>query len=145
VTARFLAVKGFRRFISTSLRFAILRRDHFRCRYCGHRAPDVRLEIDHVLPWSRGGDNSPANLVTACEDCNAGKNALVLEHELLIRINGEVPALIAGILECTPQRPDAPELLRALAQKSTTLDSFEGNAWGLLGDLHYDIHRPLDA
>lgn len=56
-------------------RFAILKRDNFACRYCGAKAPDVKLHVDHVHPRSLGGTNDPSNLVTACEDCNMGKSA----------------------------------------------------------------------
>lgn len=36
--------------VSKRLRYEILRRDEFTCRYCGRRAPDVQLTIDHVVP-----------------------------------------------------------------------------------------------
>lgn len=48
------------------------------CAYCGAR-PE-RLDPDHVVPLSRGGSNSPANLLPACLDCNSSKNAMYL-HE----------------------------------------------------------------
>ncbi|MEJ7724319.1 MAG: hypothetical protein WKF64_08445 [Ilumatobacteraceae bacterium] len=35
--------------ISRRLRFEILRRDGHTCRYCGARAPDVPLTVDHVI------------------------------------------------------------------------------------------------
>lgn len=58
-----------------SVRYAVLRRDQFTCQYCGARAPEVRLHVDHVLPVCRGGGNDPANLKTACAACNLGKGA----------------------------------------------------------------------
>jgi hypothetical protein len=61
--------------LSKRLRFEILRRDEHTCRYCGGRAPDVRLTVDHVVPVALGGDDEPTNLVTACTDCNSGKAA----------------------------------------------------------------------
>lgn len=64
-----------RRPISKRLRYEILRRDDFTCRYCGAKAPDVSLTIDHVLPVALGGNDEPANLVTACSECNAGKSS----------------------------------------------------------------------
>lgn len=39
------------------------------------KAPDVVLEIDHVIPKSLGGDHAPGNLLTACRDCNRGKSS----------------------------------------------------------------------
>jgi hypothetical protein len=62
--------------IPAGLRFAVLRRDGFRCAYCGRGEPDgVRLHIDHLEPVARGGRTDLDNLVTACADCNLGKSA----------------------------------------------------------------------
>lgn len=60
--------------IPAALRMMILARDNFTCRYCGRRAPFVELHIDHTKPFSRGGNELPSNLVTACVDCNLGKS-----------------------------------------------------------------------
>lgn len=61
--------------VSRRLRYEVLRRDAHRCRYCGSGAPDVPLTVDHVVPVALGGSDDPANLVTACRDCNSGKSA----------------------------------------------------------------------
>lgn len=61
--------------ISSQLRFSVLSRDRFTCRYCSRSAPEVVLEIDHVKPVSKGGTNDLGNLVAACSDCNGGKSA----------------------------------------------------------------------
>lgn len=60
-------------YISKSLRFEILTRDGFRCRYCGVDSAQAQLQIDHVVPRALGGDDDAMNLVTACRDCNYGK------------------------------------------------------------------------
>ncbi|MCX7930160.1 MAG: HNH endonuclease [Chlorobi bacterium] len=49
----------------------ILRRDGFSCQYCGTRS--APLTIDHVVPRSRGGNDTWENLVTACVPCNNRK------------------------------------------------------------------------
>ncbi|MCS7000627.1 MAG: HNH endonuclease [Bacteroidota bacterium] len=49
----------------------ILRRDGFACQYCGTRS--APLTIDHVIPRSRGGNDTWENLVTACIPCNNRK------------------------------------------------------------------------
>ena len=59
--------------ISPKLRYQIFKRDKFTCRYCGAKAPKIALELDHIVPVSRGGDNDPMNLITACQQCNRGK------------------------------------------------------------------------
>lgn len=68
--------------VSKRLRYEILRRDNFTCRYCGAQAPQVLLEVDHVMPRSRGGSDTQGNLVTSCEDCNGGKAATLPEDWL---------------------------------------------------------------
>lgn len=50
-------------------RRGVLRRDLHRCAYCGKAAST----IDHVLPRSRGGQDSWANLVACCVRCNGVK------------------------------------------------------------------------
>ena len=50
----------------------VLRRDRFRCQYCGSRD---RLTVDHVLPKSRGGRDTWENLVAACTPCNNRKGS----------------------------------------------------------------------
>ena len=62
--------------IPAGLRFAVLKRDGFRCSYCGRGETEgVKLHIDHLVPVARGGRNELDNLVTACQDCNLGKAA----------------------------------------------------------------------
>ena len=65
-----------RREISERMRFRILMRDGFTCKKCG-RSPlkslDVELHIDHIIPWSKGGESVENNLETKCEKCNLGK------------------------------------------------------------------------
>ncbi|AKU96837.1 HNH endonuclease family protein [Labilithrix luteola] len=48
-------------------------RDQHQCQYCGKQPPLRELNIDHVLPRSRGGPDSWENLVTACRICNLRK------------------------------------------------------------------------
>jgi hypothetical protein len=62
------------------LRFKVLSRDNYTCRYCGAKAPDVKLHVDHVIPKALGGRDRLDNLVTACEACNLGKQKLLTEQ-----------------------------------------------------------------
>jgi len=65
------------RSINLRLRFAVLQRDNFTCCSCG-RSPaatlGLRLQVDHIKPWSKGGETELENLQTLCEDCNQGKS-----------------------------------------------------------------------
>lgn len=60
---------------ASTLRDRILRRDGYRCVYCGEVFPASSLTLDHVQPKMRGGDQSEGNLVAACRTCNAEKGA----------------------------------------------------------------------
>lgn len=64
--------------ISKKLRFEVFKRDSFTCQYCGAKAPDVILHVDHIKPVSKDGDNDILNLVTSCINCNSGKGARTL-------------------------------------------------------------------
>jgi hypothetical protein len=58
-------------------RFLVMKRDGFRCRYCGKSPANdagVELVLDHIHPWSKGGKTTPDNLATSCVACNAGKS-----------------------------------------------------------------------
>lgn len=60
------------------MRWNVLKRDDFTCQYCGRKAPNVELEVDHIVPGSKGGKYIENNLITSCFDCNRGKGNLFL-------------------------------------------------------------------
>lgn len=70
--------------ISKALRFEVFKRDKFTCQYCGRSAPDVILQIDHIHPVAKGGDNDILNLITSCADCNSGKRDKTLSDDSVI-------------------------------------------------------------
>lgn len=57
--------------VSNKLRFAIYERDGYCCRSCGSSA---NLEVDHILPISKGGKSNVDNLQTLCHTCNYFKS-----------------------------------------------------------------------
>jgi len=67
------------RSVGWRLRYKVLSRDRFACRACG-RSPathaSLTLEVDHVVPWSKGGTTEESNLQTLCAECNGGKGAI---------------------------------------------------------------------
>lgn len=67
-----------RRPLRKTTRALVLDRDNSTCQLCGRSAPEVQLEVDHVLPVALGGTDSLDNLRTLCHDCNAGKSDLAL-------------------------------------------------------------------
>ena len=61
--------------VSESLRYDVLKRDNFRCQICGATAQDgAKLQVDHIVPVSKGGKTEMSNLQTLCSRCNAGKS-----------------------------------------------------------------------
>lgn len=77
------------------MRFEVLKRDCFKCQYCGASAPDVPLHIDHIQPVSKGGKTTLLNLVTSCADCNGGKAAKPLSDESAINASKKQAEQIA--------------------------------------------------
>jgi len=71
-----ILLKGFNGFIRKEVRFSrrnIFERDKQVCQYCGHRLAKSELTIDHVIPQSKGGNDTWENLVLACVNCNVKK------------------------------------------------------------------------
>jgi 5-methylcytosine-specific restriction endonuclease McrA len=52
--------------LSPKLRKKIMERDGYACQYCG----DTATEIEHVMPYTKGGPNDESNLVASCYACN---------------------------------------------------------------------------
>lgn len=73
-----------RKAIPKKIRFEVYKRDKFTCQYCGQSAPEIILQIDHIIPHSKGGSNEILNLVASCEDCNAGKSDRLLSDNSVI-------------------------------------------------------------
>ena len=62
---------------SLRLRWHVLQRDRFCCCGCGASPaliPGVELHVDHIVPWSKGGETVLENLQTLCSVCNLGKS-----------------------------------------------------------------------
>jgi hypothetical protein len=65
--------------VSNHLRFQIYNRDNYRCQKCGKHQIEANLEIDHIIPVSKGGKTEYNNLQTLCHRCNKEKGNK-LEH-----------------------------------------------------------------
>jgi hypothetical protein len=62
------------------LRWRVLQRDNFKCCGCGASPAitlGVELHVDHINPWSEGGETVLVNLQTLCSKCNLGKSNLL--------------------------------------------------------------------
>jgi hypothetical protein len=100
---------------SAAVRIRALKRDKYKCTYCGVSGNEAELEVDHIVPKSKGGSHHIANLTTACRKCNQKKSnrpmqptiqhcepiglvglyAILLDDEGYMKYNGYV----AGIFE----------------------------------------------
>jgi CRISPR/Cas system Type II protein with McrA/HNH and RuvC-like nuclease domain len=63
--------------VSDSNRYAVMYRAGFKCQCCGDkpsRNNNVKLHIDHIIPFSRGGTNDESNLQVLCSTCNIAKS-----------------------------------------------------------------------
>ena len=59
--------------VSNKMRFSIYKRDKYRCKKCKRNTND--LEIDHIIPISKGGKSTYDNLQTLCNRCNKKKGS----------------------------------------------------------------------
>jgi len=65
--------------IGERMRSRALIRDNCQCRLCGTsplKDPAITLQVDHIVPWSKGGRTVLGNLQTLCTPCNRGKGDL---------------------------------------------------------------------
>ncbi len=58
--------------IPVGRRYQVFQRDLFTCRIC--KRSGVPIEVDHIIPVSRGGSDLIENLQTLCIPCNRGKS-----------------------------------------------------------------------
>lgn len=85
-------------------RSMIYKRDGHKCQYCGSTK---QLTIDHIIPRSRGGEDTWENLVVACMPCNTRKGDKFLE-ETNLTLN-TVPRKPFNKMLFSLDRSDVPE------------------------------------
>lgn len=71
---------GQRALMTSKLREKIKQRDGYACKKCGisvEKEPNLLLEIDHIIPVSKGGITTEDNLQTLCWRCNRRKGAKI--------------------------------------------------------------------
>lgn len=79
-TKKVVNTKRTQRTINLRIRWKIMKRDNFSCVKCGKspaKEPNVELHVDHIIPWSKGGETVYENLETLCSDCNLGKSNII--------------------------------------------------------------------
>lgn len=70
----------------------------YHCCYCGKRFPSNELNLDHIIPKSRGGKTDWKNVVTSCIECNLKKGSLLPEEAgMRLLIKPSKPNLNPGL------------------------------------------------
>ncbi len=86
-------------------RINVYARDESTCQYCGRRLPRSELNLDHVVPRSRGGTTSWENVVCSCVSCN-------------LRKGGRTPEEAGLRLRRPPSRPRWTAVFRHAARRA---------------------------
>lgn len=118
-----------RKAIGKKIRFEVFKRDSFRCQYCGRSAPDVILEVDHIIPVAEGGKNDVMNLITSCRECNRGKGKrLLTDDEVLQKQKAQLDEL-----------NERRELMEMMIRWKTELRSLEAKQVEEINELIYSL------
>lgn len=72
----------------------IFTRDQHRCMYCGSKGGKIVLELEHIIPKSRGGPSSWENMVCSCHACNQKKRDMTPEEAGMKLIHRPLPATV---------------------------------------------------
>lgn len=114
---------------SKALRFQVLERDNYKCVYCGASADETEIEIDHITPFSKGGETVLDNLVTSCKECNRGKKSGILINEDIVKKSAQYRAQKAGI--------------RAIPEKSYTINKHDPS-WASKDEIIKSLKEYID-
>lgn len=119
--------KNKRKPLSKKIRFEVFKRDKFVCQYCGRMAPDVILEVDHIVPVAEGGTNEMLNLITSCRDCNRGKGKARISENTEVKKQQEQLYELAEKREQTQMLMDwKRELASLLNEQANLLSDYIG-------------------
>jgi len=105
---RVIVLMAYERMPKTRVRFSrfnIYARDDNTCQYCGVRQPRADLNLDHVIPRSRGGATSWENVVCSCVPCNLKKG-------------GRTPDEAGMRLRKAPSRPRWTPMFRSATRRA---------------------------
>lgn len=125
-----------RKSLTKKQRFEVFKRDNFTCQYCGCKAPDSVLNVDHIKPVSKGGTNDTLNLITSCFSCNSGKSDRELKDTSVIDKKYEQ-------LKELQERREQIEMMMEWEQELIHLKDYEvselSKLWASLVDYKYSL------
>lgn len=104
--------------LGRKFRFEIFKRDKFTCQYCGRRPPDVVLNVEHILPLSRGGTDDALNLTTACWECNIGKGSRVVPEEAM------APVLLRNAEHAKVRQDQLEAYSKLMSEQAKKIDAY---------------------
>lgn len=102
----------------------LFRRDQNLCMYCGKEFADRDLSCDHIIPTSRGGQNTWVNVVAACKRCNHFKQNKTPQEagmELLALPYQPNPAEYLALVNSKRIRADQMDFLKQQFSKNCRL------------------------
>lgn len=76
-----------------AFRAKLLQQQDFRCAYCNINLKGKRMNVEHVLALTNGGNNSKDNLVAACWVCNKEKGVRRLSKDELVTLHKNLKRL----------------------------------------------------
>ncbi len=122
-----------RKALSKKIRFEIFKRDKFTCQYCGKKAPEVVLNVDHIDPVAKGGTNEILNLTTSCFSCNSGKSDRTLNDSSIVEKQRKQ-------LELLEERREQIELM---LEWKKSLSNFDNDVVEMISDYINSKIQPL--
>jgi len=103
-----------RRSLPKGIRHEVHMRDNFKCTECGKGNSEESLEVDHIIPISKGGTDELFNLRTLCKTCNREKSDLIHSNTNKISIDR-----FFTICPTVEHKPESPEDLKPIIKQLT--------------------------
>lgn len=119
-------------------RFEVFKNDNFTCQYCGKKPPDAILEVDHIIPTSKGGSDDISNLLTSCFDCNRGKSNTRLENK---KCRDDIKKLNAEIKEKELQLKEYYKFLRKIERDNKKYINEVSEYWSSIHNDQYSLNE----
>ena len=140
--ARMAVVRsGERAPIDITKRRLIHQRDHWRCLWCGWSPfpedilyPNRMLQLDHITPWSAGGNDRSDNIRSLCGDCNEtrGNRRADIEVATVLPVVGWCSPCTCSYVEDDEVRPDVrPDAAITVYCGSCRRNSWTTNEWSI--------------
>lgn len=127
-----------------SIRFKVLMRDGFKCKYCGKTGDEKQLEVDHIIPRSRGGTNALVNLVTACFECNRGKrDKMIIENMPEVEVSEQTKSAIEAYKKKVQEDDTARVFINYFLKNAPHEHELNGHELRMFRDYNRKFHADI--